>query len=112
MKTKKTGHSVKTQIRMQGGPQLAEARVVARYSTLAAVEVSLKTKHCEIALFWEDDKGPALALDCPEQYLPARRPRRKPKGLTLVSFPEFAGWAIFCAECCRYTLRICFVKIF
>lgn len=32
-------------------------------------------------------------------------------GFTIISFPEFPDYEIFCAEVCRYTFRVCLKRV-
>jgi hypothetical protein len=92
----------------QGGPILNEGYVCAAGDNIAAIEIDMKSKRCEVmAESSTEDGAPVIWLDG-TNALHLKKGHEKEE--TEVAFPDYRGWRIFSANVCRYTFRLCFVR--
>jgi hypothetical protein len=92
----------------QGGPILNRGYVFATGENVAAIEIDMKSKRCEVmAESATEDGAPVIWIEGTNAL--HLRPGHE-KEETEVAFPEYKGWRIFSAHVCRHTLRVCFVR--
>lgn len=105
----KPGQKANLKIAFQGGPVVNDAVIIACGEHIAAVEVDLKSKFCEVAYQMQTKDGyPALAV-C-GTYCSLYLGKDNPNAQTEIVFEDFAGWDFYCVELARYTLKVCFYK--
>lgn len=99
---------VRCVVTKQGGPILNEGYVAAAGENVAAVEIDMRSKRCEVmAESTTEDGAPVIWLDG-TNALHLKKGHEKEE--TEVAFPDYKGWRIFSAHVCRYTFRVCFVR--
>ena len=75
---------------------------------VAATEIDMRSKRCEVvAESATDDGAPLVWLDGTNALHLKKGFERKQ---TEVVFPDYKDWRIFSAHVCRYTFRVCFVR--
>jgi hypothetical protein len=92
-------------ITRQGAPVVNAAWAKKCGNNVALVLVDLMTKHCEVSCHYSDPESRGdVGLRLKET---GRTPRRSRKGIeTEITFPAFRGWDVFCAGCCKYSLKV------
>jgi hypothetical protein len=78
----------------------------ARSLHMVAISIDMKTKNAEISGIMD---GNYIVLD----YRPISDPmhlHRTKTGETIISFPQYKNWFIFCCDLSRYTLRVCLMN--
>lgn len=93
----------------QGRAVIGFARVITYTPTLAAVEIDVITKWCDVIGAIGDDKG-NIGIIINDTYMSINANEESLSG-TEIDFPRFKGWNIFCYSCNRYTLRVVFNKV-
>lgn len=93
----------------QGRAVISFARVITYTPTLAALEIDMKTKWCDIIETTDYNNGNiGLFITDTERSVDVNK---RKKCDTEIDFPRFKGWDIFCSSCNRYTLRVVFNKV-
>lgn len=75
---------------------------------IMALSVDLESKRAYISTWGGDDEGPILMLGADEGTL--HTDTALAGELTVLSWPEYAGWSIWSADLRKYTLYVCLVK--
>lgn len=94
----------------QGAPVVHDdsAYISHRGENIAAIVIDLASKRCEF--FGEDDGEKCLLyISTTEDSLHLKEESSR-EVMTLIELPEFAGWRVFLANICKYTLRVCVVR--
>jgi len=101
---------VRVRVVHQGAVRVNVAHRHASGPRCVAVYVDLHSKYAEIGcLMSGDDCAPGVVLDANAETLHLARGHKRTEG-TEISFPEYRGWQVFCADLARYTLAVCLVK--
>lgn len=96
-------------IETRGGPILNEGIVIAKGNNILAASIDMESKRCEIDGETTDDNNcPVFMIGKNNDTL--HLTKGKENEWTIISFPDLAGWDIFCSDISRYTMRVCFVK--
>lgn len=85
------------------------AHVIAESADVLLIVVDMASERCEVgATATGSGCAPEIFITCNEDSLHLGT---EGDNCTALRFPTLVGWDIFCAECSRYTLSICFHKI-
>lgn len=103
--------SIKIKILKQGGIIINHGRIVSISNNFVALEIDLKSKHGEIegeGSTQYKDNSPCIILGASPESIHLKK--GKETEWTLISFPNFKGYYLWCSNVCRYTLRVCLIK--
>lgn len=93
----------------QGGPIINGGYVAAVGENVVAIEIDMKSKRCEVMGESATEEGEPVIWIEGTNALYLKKGHEKEE--TRVAFPDYKGWRIFSAQICRYTFRVCFVRI-
>ncbi len=93
----------------QGAPVLNSAYIVREAEGIVALEIDLKSKHCEVSAVSTCEGKESLWIEATEHSLHLHR-HRKRDDITAIEFPRWPGYEIFATYLGRYTLDVCLVK--
>lgn len=97
-------------IDQQGAPMLNGHTAIHRSGKgIVALDIGMRSKHCIVGgTIGGDNDPPGVIIEAIEESLHLNEsvPR---DAMTVVSFPDYPNWRIWCAECSRYTLAVCLV---
>lgn len=96
-------------IHRQGAPRVGIAAVHARGENCVLISLDMQSKRCVISSSTVIDGAPGLYIFAGKDslHLDPGRPR---EACTEVSFPEFAGWRVWCGDGGRYSIGIALIK--
>ena len=80
------------------GPKMQDAIVCHVSKNMLAVSASMFQRGCEIDGSGYDD-CPNITISLDDGLM------------SVIEFPELAGWNVWAVHACKYTVRICFVKV-
>ena len=104
----RTNETVRCVVTKQGGPILNKGYVVAAGENIAAIEIDMRSKRCEVMAESATEDGAPVIWLCGTTRLHLKKGYEEEQ--TEVVFPDYKGWKIFSAYVCRYTFRVCFVR--
>jgi hypothetical protein len=106
----KTNDPVEVVIADQGGVMVhAESGIVRGIGPdVAAILVDCPTKRFEVSGSSYGDNGPEVFLSVGDETLHYNEALKDDS--TLLCFPQFKGWSLWCASVDKYTLALCFVN--
>jgi hypothetical protein len=100
-------------IETQGAPQVSneygEGVILYKYDDVVIAEIDMQSKWCEVSSTLTGDKFLGVFVNATKRSLHLLEGKDMEEE-TLINFPNFLGWRIYSAECCRYTLRLVFIK--
>ena len=96
-------------IKAQGGPRVNAGNIVAEGKNVVALSVDLHSKYCEVGWVGSDKGTPIVGITRTERSLGLEKGKKDQ--VTELIFPTFKGWEVWSANCSRYTLRVCLVKL-
>lgn len=107
------GRKTPIQIEQEGAPRVADsyAAILAEGENVVALSLDFSSKYCEVGVTGSGNtRGPLIYICAtPEsRWLNEAVEREKP---TIVSFPEFQGWTVWCANFGRYALHVCLIRL-
>ena len=91
----------------QGKPRVNSAFVIAKGKGVAAVEINMDSKNCNLLDYNDEEIGAEIWFAANENSCLLADTSEE---FTYIRLPEFDGWDAFTGECGRYTARICMVK--
>jgi len=106
---------VKTDIPKAGSPRVNCAFLAGSYGLKkekkplsVAIGVDMKDKRCEVTGHVSDpDRGPGICIEIGEEE------QGKSKGIfkpTIVYFPEYKDYTVWCADVSKYTVAVCLIR--
>ena len=99
-------------IEAEGGPILECGFIVFEYPSLMAIMLDMKTKRGSIfagsSNIGEGDSIPTISIFTEDDSLYFDEERKDEP--TIISFPEYAGWQIFCESYSKHTINLCLIK--
>ncbi len=98
------GDPVKIDILQQGKPVVNVATFRAGGADCVAILLDMHSKRVVVD---QEFGGPELVIGYDEHSLHLDE---SAEGETHITFPEFAGWEIFCTRACRYTIYLALVR--
>lgn len=95
----------------QGAPVINSGYIVEQSENLIAIEIDMKSKYCEVALFTHKDPENicGLMIGTNEDSLNLKEDAAKDT-YTEIEFTNFKGFRIFAANIGRYMLSVCLIK--
>lgn len=100
-------------VAQQGAPICNGAVICAEGKDVVAISIDMKSKYCNVDAIIDSYQ---IAIGADEHSLHLKEgidiktPEKYLEALTIVEFPRFKGWEIFCAHIARYTLRVCLIR--
>lgn len=102
---------VKTNIDTQGAAIINDGFVIAEGENIVAFEIDLKSKHAFVSGQGANcNNFPCLYIGAYEDTLHINKDVNL-NMWTEISFPEYQGWTVWCADLAKYTLTICLVNV-
>lgn len=98
---------VRIKIIAQGAPLVNDAFEYRSGPGIAAIIVDLKSKRCAVTGISGGDYGPEIYIDALEGE--SLHLGDEP-GSTMISFPRYRGWEVFCADISKCTLSVCLIE--
>jgi hypothetical protein len=106
----KINDPIKIKVVEQGGIIINNGWIVAISDNFVALEIDLKSKRGEITGSTRGkNDAPCIMLEGTPDSVHLKK--GKEEKWTLINFPNFKGYYFWCGEICRYTLRVCLMKI-
>jgi hypothetical protein len=98
----------KHEIVTQGAVRVNQGHVFIKHDDIVCVYIDLHSKRASVNST-SSGSIPCVHLEAVEEtlHVDESKPREL---LTVLKFPEYAGWDIFSAKVSRYTLSICLIK--
>lgn len=110
MKRLRKNDNVSFTIKRHGAPIVNSVYIREISKNIAAIEIDMKSKYCEIdyALGGSDGScGIHITADDRSRHLNDLVNRGEP---TIIEFTDFKGWDVFSCSSGRYTLKICLIR--
>lgn len=97
-------------ITSDGPIRVNSVKITRQSDSIIAISADLAAKYASYDGDTQTDNGPAIMLGVEKDTLHYDNEAYLDGKTTLLSFPEYIGWSVWCAEVVRYTLRVCLVK--
>lgn len=98
------------EVRLVIGPGVARVNgACLAYSApdIACIEIDMHSKYAVVGCIEYGGESPVVHIGADDRTLYTDT---STDGDTQVSFPDYADWEVFVAECCRYTCRVVMVR--
>ncbi|HNH30442.1 MAG TPA: hypothetical protein PKU71_13565 [bacterium] len=106
----KKGDAIRCTIKHQGAPIINGGYVREIGENIVALEIDLKSKHCEVTCSFSSPNGDCgVYVEASERSLYLNE-KEKWTTTTGVEFSDFVGWDVFACSIGRYTLRVCLIR--
>lgn len=95
----------------QGTPVINSGCIIEQSENLIAIEIDMKSKYCEIAMFTHKDPENVcgLMIEANEDSLNLKEGIDKDMS-TEIEFTNFKGFSVFAANLGRYTVSVCLIR--
>ena len=109
---KRTSHCLHGMVRCviqdQGAAIINHGWIQSLGETVVAIGVDMRSKRCIIGASGSDGEVPLIVIDTNSESLHLKKGNEGE--LTVVTFPDFKGWSVWCADIARYTVAVCLIK--